>query len=656
MNLLEQSQFLKKSLKFILFGGKGGVGKTTCAAATALHLARTNPDKKILVFSADPAHSLSDSFGLVPVFKYGVLGDEVTAIKGFENLYGLEIDAKKLQEKFRQEHDVDIFDLATRAMYFDRDILLDFFSFSLPGMDELMAVMKIIDLLNAGEYDLVILDTAPTGHTIRLLGYVDQMLEQINVMEKSQEKYRYAEAGFKGRYVKDEADRFLDRLRGDIRNIKSILTDSNTTEFVVVAPPEAMGVYETERLLTALKKNKIPVNHIIVNGVNPEVECDFCNSKRENQEKYIKEMKEKFTEYELIKMPLFPHEVRGAENLSEFAHVLFGKAYEYTPRPIERLELRRAVISKMPELLGKELQFLFFGGKGGVGKTTCAAATALYLAKTNPYRKILIFSASPVHSLSDSFECRIGDKGAAILPNLFALEMDAKKLFEDFKKRYIEEINAVFDALEGERRVDLSFERRTTLDLFSLTPPGLDEIMALAKITEFTETREYDLFVLDTAPTGHLLRLLELPDIVMEWLDKLVKTLRKYDMMRIAETLKLLLETKKKIRDTQRTLTDPEKTEFVTVTIPEAMGIFETKRLLEELRSLRIPSEYIIINKVIPLSACSFCSSKRKEQEKYIEEISGLFAGNALTEMPMLPGEIRGIDALSNFAEIMYGG
>jgi anion-transporting ArsA/GET3 family ATPase len=105
--------------------------------------------------------------------------------------------------------------------------------------------------------------------------------------------------------------------------------------------------------------------------------------------------------------------------------------------------------------------------------------------------------------------------------------------------------------------------------------------------------------------------------------------------------MNLLLETKKKIRDTQRTLTDPEKTEFVTVTIPEAIGIFETKRLLQELRSLRIPSEYIIINKVISLSACIFCSSKRKEQEKYIGEVSGLFAGNAITEMPMLPGEIK---------------
>ena len=638
-------------MKFILFGGKGGVGKTTCAAATALYLAKTNPDKNILVFSTDPAHSLSDSFDLL-------IGDEVTAIKGFENLYGLEIDTKRLQEKFRQEHDVDIFDLATRAMYFDKDILLDFFSFSLPGMDELMAVMKTIDLLNAGEYDLVILDTAPTGHTIRLLGYLDQMLEQINVMEKSQEKYRYVEARFRGRYLKDEADEFLDRLKGDIKGIKSILTDSNATEFIVVAAPEAMGVYETERLLTALKKNKIPVNHIIVNGVNPHVECDFCTSRRENQEKYIKEMEEKFSEYDIIEMPLFPHEVRGAENLSEFASVLFGKAYEYKPRPIERLELRRAVKSKMPDLLGKDLQFLFFGGKGGVGKTTCAAATALYLAKINPYKKILIFSASPVHSLSDSFEREVGDKGAAILPNLFALERDAKKIFEDFKKRYIEEINAVFDALEGEKgTVDLSFERHTTLDLFSLTPPGLDEIMALAKIMEFTETQKYDLFVLDTAPTGHLLRLLELPDIVVKWFDKLIKMLRKYrGRMRIAETIKLLLETKKKIRATQGTLTDSEKTEFVTVTIPEAMGIFETKRLLQELRSLRIPSEYIIINRVLPPSTCSFCSSKRKEQERYIEEISGLFTESAITEMPLLPSEVRGIDALSNFAEIMYGG
>ncbi len=307
--------------------------------------------------------------------------------------------------------------------------------------------------------------------------------------------------------------------------------------------------------------------------------------------------------------------------------------------------------------VGKDLQFLLFGGKGGVGKTACAATTALQIVETNPDKRILIFSATPVHSLSDRLEREIGDEVTAVLPNLFALEIDAKKIFENFKKRYIEEINAVFNALKGEkRRVDLSFERRTTVDLFSLTPPGLDEIMAFAKIMEFTETREYDMFVLDTAPTGHLLRLLELPDIVMAWFDKLIKMLRKYSgRMRIAETVKRLLEAKKKINDTQRTLRDQKKTEFVTVMIPEAMGLFETKRLLQELRSLRIPSEHIIINKVLPPSICSFCWSRRKEQEKYIEEIRDLLAGNAITEMPLLPREVKGLEDLRDLGEVMFG-
>jgi anion-transporting ArsA/GET3 family ATPase len=107
--------------------------------------------------------------------------------------------------------------------------------------------------------------------------------------------------------------------------------------------------------------------------------------------------------------------------------------------------------------------------------------------------------------------------------------------------------------------------------------------------------------------------------------------------MRIVETIKLLLVTKKKISDMQRTLTDPEETEFIIVTIPEAMGIFETKRLLQELRSLRIPSEYIIINKVIPLSAVS--ARPREKNRRNIKEISGLFTESAITEMPMLPSE-----------------
>ena len=256
--------------KLILFGGKGGVGKTTYASATALYLAGVNPDKKILVVSTDPAHSLSDSLDCK-------IGDKITPIHGFNNLYGLEINVHKVQKEFMLKHGVDMFILASRVPYIDKELVSGFIKFSLPGMDELGTILKIIDILSKHEYDLVILDTAPTGHTLRLLELPDIMSDMIRISEKSQEVYRYGIARFsRKKYVKDKADRFLERLSADIKGLRSILTDPDQTEFVPITIPEAMGVYETGDLITALDKHNISVRCIIINGVNGD--DDYLNT------------------------------------------------------------------------------------------------------------------------------------------------------------------------------------------------------------------------------------------------------------------------------------------------------------------------------------------------------------------------------------------
>lgn len=614
-----------------------------------------NPDKKILVVSTDPAHSLSDSLDCK-------IGDKITPIHGFDNLYGLEINIHKVHKEFLLKHGVDMFILASRVPYIDKELVSGFIKFTLPGMDELGTILKIIDILSKHEYDLVILDTAPTGHTLRLLELPDIMSDMIRISDKSQERYRYGIARFsRKKYVKDEADGFLDRLRADIKGLSSILKDPDQTEFVPITIPEAMGVYETGDLITALDKHNISVRCIIINGVNPQTECVFCQSRRKAQDKYIDQVYKNYTKHSIIKMPLFPHEIRGIQDLNMFADILFKKPYEYRPAYVKPSAKRPAGVttSIIEKLLKTDLQFILFGGKGGVGKTTCAAAAALYLARIKPDNKILVFSTDPAHSLSDSFDCEIGSK-ATPLPghdNLYGLEIDPKEVFNEFKKPFLKEINATIDAME-EGGVNLSFERRLVSDLFSISPPGLDELMAGSNIMDLIKNNEYSMIILDTAPTGHTLRLLELPQIVTEWFDKLIRYLIEYaDQERasknIKEIMKLLLETKERILNTQKMLKNPENTGFVVVTIPEAMGVLETERLMLALQNLGIHSNYIIINKFIPLIECSFCASRREEQEKYIRQIKELFSETAITEVPLFPGEVRGMNALLNLAEMM---
>ncbi|MDP3023947.1 MAG: ArsA family ATPase [candidate division Zixibacteria bacterium] len=651
------STFLSnKNLKLILFGGKGGTGKTTSAAASAIHLAQINKDKRILLVSTDPAHSLGDSFD----FR---VGNQITPIKDAPGLSALEIDASELLEDFKEKHGHAIKRLAGRGTYFDQQDIADFFNLSLPGLDELMAIIKVADILKSNDYDLIILDTAPTGHTIRLLELPDQMLKWIDVLDLMQHKHRYMSKRFTGGYVKDDADEFLEKMSEDVKRVRALLRNSETTEFAPVTIPEPLSINETERLLFILKNHRIPVKSIIVNRIIGGEGCDLCASRRRDQQRHIKEIEEKFKEYNLFKIPLFPKQIRGIDDLKVFASALFDETSQYQSTavvpPSTWISTQDRPVdsnSKLSDIFNKNLQFILFGGKGGVGKTSMASATALYIAKQNPKKKVLVFSTDPAHSLSDSFGCLIGSKITAIKAqdNLSGLEIDATELVEDFKDEYRQEIDEVFDNFLGDK-ADMKFDREVMTELVSLSPPGLDELMALKKIMEFSEDEKYDLFVLDTSPTGHLLRFLELPSLLLDWLRAIFKLLLKYkEVVELSRTAQKLLSLSKSIKRIQKTLTDPEKTEFVAITIPEAMGIAETERLLSTLKRLEITCRHVAINMLIPPTRCGFCARKREEQKNYVQEAKRKFSDYLVSEIPLFTHDITGIDSLTELSEVMY--
>ena len=147
------------SLQFILFGGKGGVGKTTMAVATALELAR---DQKVLLFTTDPAPSLADSFGQA-------IGNEPTAVVGTRNLFAMEMDAGKALAEFKEQYGGEILDILQQGTYLADEETEEILHLDIPGLDEVMSLKKIIDFMENADYQLYIVDTAPTGHTLRLL-------------------------------------------------------------------------------------------------------------------------------------------------------------------------------------------------------------------------------------------------------------------------------------------------------------------------------------------------------------------------------------------------------------------------------------------------------------------------------------------------------
>jgi arsenite-transporting ATPase len=287
-------------------------------------------------------------------------------------------------------------------------------------------------------------------------------------------------------------------------------------------------------------------------------------------------------------------------------------------------------------------KIVIFGGKGGVGKTTAAAAYALALAKANPDEKLLVFSTDPAHSLSDSFD------GQGV-PNLDTMEIDPGKWFEELKQRYRSWTDELFASLSGGSRMEIKFDREAMRELVELTPPGIDEIAALGTISDLLDLERYQTLILDTAPTGHLIRFLELPQVALSWIRTFIKLLLKYkDVMRANEVAEELVALSKSIKKVIALLTDPERCEFVGVAIPERMSLEETADLAKSLEKLKVPLKRLLINGVVPENDCRFCRTRRKLQQEVIGEFQRKFRRRSVEifTAPQQPHEITGLKAL----------
>jgi arsenite-transporting ATPase len=659
--------FLEDDLRFVFFGGKGGVGKTTSAVACALSLAEQSPDRKILLVSTDPAHSLGDSLGQP-------IGDRTVRVTGVDNLFAREADAQRLLAEFKLKNGPILAKIADRGTYFDKDDIRRFLELSLPGMDEFMATIELMDLVKNRQYDVIVMDTAPTGHTIRLLelpGLVQQWVSILNLMMK---KHRCMAATFsRGRYRSDECDRWLAVMAGDAKRVEQLLQNATATEFVVVTIPEEMAVAESERLVAALKTFRIPIRNLIVNHVvEQDTRCPFCQERRSQQAESLEKIERAFTGLRLLKLPQLPCEVRGLEPLRRFARFFVvgehldavdsplkkGTGSEPTDERTAKNASRETPVPLFQRLVLPTARLVLIGGKGGVGKSTIAAATALELASRRPEKKVLIFSTDPAHSLSDSFGQKIGTEITTIagIPNLSAQEIDAPKLLVEFKQRYRDAINDIFQSFLSGGEMEVAFDQDVMERLLDLSPPGIDEVMALIEVMELMEGGTFDIFVLDTAPTGHLLRFLEMPEIASDWLDAAMKVILKYQGLgSLSSVAGLVMRYSSQVRKLRKKLLDAADTEIIVVTIPEAMGVVEMGRLLQALRGFKIVCRQLAINMVTPPSECAFCSLKREEEQRYVREVVARCSDQRVVCVPRLRRPICGIANLLEFKQLIWG-
>ncbi len=302
------------ALKLILFGGKGGVGKTTCASSAGLYLAKEG--FKTLVISTDPAHSLSDSLGQK-------IGDEIKEIKGVKNLSAQEVNAQKALSQFKVKYEAQIKKIFDTSTYLDQEDIDSFFALPIPGIDEVMGFKTIVDLIEEGKFDKYIIDTAPTGHALRLLTLPELLDEWIKVLAKMRWKYRYMVETFSGKYNPDKGDDFLVEMKKTVKRIESLLKDQKRCEFIAVTIPEDMAILETERLVNDLNRYGIKVRQLLVNNVLESMDCQFCRERNKAHEEYIDKIRNKFQTLKITTVPLQPNEVKGIDALNNFKQLLF---------------------------------------------------------------------------------------------------------------------------------------------------------------------------------------------------------------------------------------------------------------------------------------------------------------------------------------------
>lgn len=301
------------ALRLILFGGKGGVGKTTCASGAGLYLAKQRTDT--LVISTDPAHSLSDSLGQE-------IGKETKRVR--ENLSALEISAEKALAEFKIEYGNEVRKILDTATYLDQEDIDSVFALPIPGIDEVMGFKTILDLIEEGKFKKYIVDTAPTGHALRLLTFPQLLDEWIKVLAKMRWKYRYMVTSFAGKYSPDEADEFLMEMKKTVKRIEDLLRDEKRCEFIPVTIPETMAILETERLVDNLGKHGMMVKQLVINNVLEARGCEFCKQRGKEQEKYIKQIRKRFRHLRVTIVPLQAREVKGLDALDSFKELLFG--------------------------------------------------------------------------------------------------------------------------------------------------------------------------------------------------------------------------------------------------------------------------------------------------------------------------------------------
>ncbi len=600
------------SARNIFFSGKGGAGKTTMAAATAVRMAGLG--KRTLILSTDPASNLADVFEKP-------IGHRLTQVA--PDLFAMEIDPDAATEEYRER----VIGPMRGVMPADVMKVLEE-QFRSACTVEIASFDRFTDFLGKTDFDVVVFDTAPTGHTIRLLELPVDWSRHIEESAKGSGQTCIGPvSSIQG--SKEKYDRAVAALR-----------DGTRTEFVLVCRPEATSVAETFRAHEEMKALGIANFRIVINGVYPEEAGGPFAALRDRQREQIRALADALP-YPRQEVPLQGGEVKGIESLRGFAEIGASEHAE----PLEgkffgEKEFKGfsdpSALSAMLAVRSGGSRMVVLTGKGGVGKTVTACAIAARLAGEG--RKTLLVTTDPAAHIGQVLSIEVDSRvrPAKGYSGLSVARIDQKASVSAYKEKILEKARN-----SGHSEEMLAAVRE------ELESPCTEEMAVFEEFSRMVERGDFEYVVFDTAPTGHTLRLLELPYDYARQVEMMV-SIRKEDPA--------AGEAREKLDALVRHLKDKTRCTFLLVFYPEYTPIFEAVRASADLREAGIEVQGTIANLVLEKKDCAspFAASRYSMQQHYLNVAAERF-GLPIFRIPMIGGDPAGKEALGRVGWELFG-
>ncbi len=595
--------------KYIFFSGKGGAGKTTMAATTAVY--QSQKGIRTLLVSTDPAGNLGD------IFERKV-GMETVQIA--PDLFLAQMDSDAITDAYKNRL------LEPLSAVLEGAVLEQVKEEFNGGCTiEIATFDKFTDFLGDETYDLIIFDTAPTGHTLRLMTLPNEWDKYI---QKSSEGMGQTCIGPVSQ---------LEGSRKKYSHAVKMLQDADRTTVYLVSRPEKTSVYETMRAKSELERTGIHNFHLIINGVYPNHASlkGLFSRIADNQKKYVKELQHLFRGA-VSEVPLQQSEIKGIRDISLLGQTFDNKEVVIQSRFQENKPFDGFSSSEILEsLLQKKAdnRIIILTGKGGVGKTVTACTIALKMAEKG---RTLLFTTDPAAHIGQVLEAEVNHEPVKIEGNLWAVNIDQKAAVENYRHFILDDAKA--NGYSGGLLASLEEE---------LESPCTEEIAIFEQFANLLNEPGWDYFVLDTAPTGHTLRLLELPFEYKKQLDMKMKGSAGLTQTGNAGT---------KIENLIAKLKNTDNATFLLVAYPEFTPIHESYRAMKDLERVGIKTQGVFMNNRLKKDDCAdgFGYERWKLQQYYLYKAQEMYAPRPLFAIPLQSAEIIGTERLRRLSNEIF--